>query len=155
VGQRTNDALPPPQKILTGPPRIQPARFGATSNQTPSSNEQISRFSNVTNRNQQQQSQTVDSSSSNSVWNKDQNTKPNFPGNNPANPQTFGRQQSGSSQFGTNQRTDDNKTSITNNQNRFPSNTSDNQQSSFEQKRSFGIKIKYSNSIEQEIFFIR
>jgi hypothetical protein len=138
MGQRTNDVLPAPQKILTGPARTQPGRFGATANQIPSSGEQISRFSNVNNRNQQQ-SQPIDSTSSNSVWNKDQNNKSSFPGSNVGNQQTFGRQQSGSSQFGMNQRTDDNKIS----QNRFGSNNSDNQQSSFEQKRSFGKKIKY------------
>jgi hypothetical protein len=141
IGQRTNDVLPAPQKILTGATRTQPGRFGSTTNPIPSTNEQISRFSNVSNRNQQ--SQSIDSTSSSTMWNKDQNNKSNFSGNSLSNQQTFGRQQTGPSQFGMNQRTDDNKLSITNNPNRFTSNTSDNQQqSSFEQKRSFRMKNK-------------
>src|SRR5271155_1888160 len=88
MNQRTNDVLPAPQKILTGSSRTQPGRFGAatTTNQIPSSNEQIPRFSNV-NNNRNQQSQVVDSTSSNSIWNKDQNNK------SIGNQQTFGRQQ--------------------------------------------------------------
>ncbi len=114
MGQRRNDVLPAPQKILTGATRSQPGRFGGAPNQVPSSNEQIPRFSAVSNRNQQPQSQPVDSTPSKPMWNKDQNDRPGFTGSGVANQQTFGPQQTGSSQFGTNQRIDDNKTSITN-----------------------------------------
>ncbi len=38
---------------------------------------------------------------------------------------------------------DENRTSIINNSNRLPSNNTDNQQPSFEQKRSYGMKIEW------------
>jgi hypothetical protein len=148
MNQRTNDALPTPQKILTGPPRTQPGRFGGGgTNPMPSSNEQIPRFSSISSRNQP--TQVVDSSASNSMWNADQNNKPNFSSNSSgfSNQRAFGQQQqqqqqSGSSQFIVNNRMDENRTSIINSSNRLPSNNTDNQQPSFEQKRSYGMKIE-------------
>ena len=144
MNQRTNDDLPAPQKILTGAARTQPGRFGGGNqafSAASSSNEQTPRFANAGNRNQQQP-QTVESTSSNSMWNNDQNVKPSFGGNNMTNQPSFNRQQSGSAQFSANQRTDDNKISMTNNSNRFASTNNDNQPSSFGQKRSSGIEIE-------------
>ncbi len=141
MGHRTSDVLPPPQKILTGAARTQPGRFASTANQIPPSTEQPPRFSNISNRNPQ--AQPIDSTPPNPTWNKDQNNKPSFSGSSLGNQQTFGRQQADSSQFGMNQRTDDNKPTMMNNQNRFTPSSSDNPPpSSFEQKRSFSKKIK-------------
>jgi hypothetical protein len=155
MGQRTNDVLPAPQKILTGAARGQPGRFGATNQTSSSSNEQMPRFSNIANRNQPSQQQTVDSNPSNSIWNKDQNNKSSFSSNSVGNQQTFGRQQqSGPSQFGINQKIDDNKPSITQNSNRFVSMNSDNQQSSSEQKRSFGREIKIFKFDRKKTIFL-
>lgn len=132
MNQRTNDGLPAPQKILTGSARAQPGRFSGPTNNITSGNEPTARFSSITNRNPQQ-SQPMDSTSSNPAWNKDQNF-----GNQPG----LGRQP-----VGMNQRTDDNKISSSNNQNRFGTNNSDNRQqqssSSYEQKSSMGMKMKF------------
>jgi hypothetical protein len=141
MSQRTNETLPAPQKILTGAPRTQPGRFGGGNqafSAASSSNDLIPRFSNAGNRNQQQSQTVVEPTSSNSMWNSGPNVKPSFSGNNniPSQP-SFGRQQSGG-----NQRTDDNKISMTNNPNRFSATNHDNQPSSFEQKRSSGIEIE-------------
>jgi hypothetical protein len=130
MGHRTNDVLPPPPKILTAPTRTQPGRFGGMtqpSSVASSTNEQTPRFSNPVNHNPQQQSQT-----------HDPNNRPNFSSSGPTNQPQFGRQQSGPTQFGNNQRQDDFKITIpNNNQNRFSSTNSDNQQ------RSFGKKNKH------------
>ena len=128
MGQRTNDVLPAPQKILTAPSRTQPGRFGTT----PSSGDPVSRFSALGNRNQQ-------SNESNPMWNKEQNNQSNFN----TNQQAFGRQQSGPSQ-----RLDENKPPSMNTQNRFQSD----QQASFAQKRPFGMKVKYLHRIKEQVF---
>ncbi|CAF4858871.1 unnamed protein product [Rotaria sp. Silwood1] len=140
---RTNDILPTSTNI----PRTQPGRFGTgnlTTSVISSSNEQIPRFTNINNRNNQQYSQTIDSIPSNSLWNKEQNMKPNF---NITNQQTFTRQLSNSSN---NQRTDDDKISMANNQNRLSSIPYVNQQTSFEQKRSIDGASGFSHEDRNE-----
>ncbi|CAF1033127.1 unnamed protein product [Rotaria sordida] len=145
---RTNDILSTSSNILTGPSRTQPGRFGtgnSTASVIPSTNEQIPRFTNLTNRN----NQTVDSTTSNSIWNKEQTNKSNF---NITNQQSFGRQQSSSSQFNNSQKTDDDKISMTNNnQNRLSSMHYDNQQVSYEQKRSFSSGYSHDDRNEKQM----
>ncbi|CAF4415082.1 unnamed protein product, partial [Rotaria sp. Silwood2] len=148
---RTNEILPTPPNILAGASRTQPGRFGTGNPVTstmPLTNGQIPRFGNITNRNSQQYSQTIDSTASNSTWNKEQNNISSF---NVTNQQPFARQQSSSSQFGFNQRTDDDKISMANNQNRLSSTNFDNQQVSFEQKRSFASRFSHDDRNEKQM----
>lgn len=133
---RPEDGLPPPQKILTGPQRSQVGRFGAGTNSTAPSNEPPARIQSFTDQNPQ--SQPMNSLASNASWNSEQNNKSNYNSTGFSNQSTFNRQQSNPSQHNQYQRTDENQPSAFGNSNRFPSNTSANQQQPVEPKRSYG-----------------
>jgi hypothetical protein len=141
ANQRPND-LPSPHKLLTAPPRAQPGRFGAGANTAPQSTEQVPRFSGFSNRSQP--SQAADSSTSHSMWNNDQNKKSNFSSGNGdfSNQQNYKQSQFEPMQITVNSRMDENRTVSMNNPSRFSSNNNDNQQSSYEQKRPFGMQIE-------------
>lgn len=141
---RADDGLPPPQKILTGPPRSQMGRFTSGPNSTAPSNEPPPRVSSFANRNQQTQP-------TNSSWISDQNNKPNNNSTGFSNQSTFNRQQSNPSQSNNNQRTDENQPSGFSNASRFPSNNPAERQQSFEQKRSYG-RLNFFLELNEERF---
>lgn len=137
MGQRTNDTSTTSSNMFSGASRSQPGRFSTTTTNPPGSivsptKESMPRFSNTTNRSNQP-------TTPNSAWNREQTNNSNFTSasnnhNTSPNQQSFPRQQTGSSNFGNNQRNEQMQT----NQHRFSSAQHDNQQGSFEQKRSFG-----------------